>query len=116
MCVYPISDARDVFSPLGSRFWMVLRAGEVARNPQSDHHVFAGRGISASNAGYSQGAAAARTRLDQRAISGVSTIVGSMVGSYVDGEALVRDFDACLLTAKAFAKGPKAWAQFDNRR
>jgi len=39
-----------------------------------------------------------------------------MVGSYVDGEALVRDFDACLLTAKAFAKGPKAWAQFDNRR
>lgn len=39
-----------------------------------------------------------------------------MVGRYVDGEALVRDFDACLLTAKAFAKGPKAWAQFDNRR
>jgi len=78
MCVYPISDARDVFSPLGSRFWMVLRAGEVALNPQSDHHVFAGRGISASNAGYSQGAAAARTRLDQRAISGVSTIVGAI--------------------------------------
>jgi len=43
-----------------------------------DHHVFAGRGISASSVGYSQVAAAARTRLDQRAISGVSTIVGAI--------------------------------------
>ncbi|MBM4009126.1 MAG: GTP-binding protein [Planctomycetes bacterium] len=36
------------------------------------------------------------------------------IGAGMDREALVRDFDACLLTAKEFAEGPKAWVRFED--